>query len=87
MERNILVNKIVRFCFDCEVLDETSNQCETETIVDQRLDDVEFIENLINTVIVTSRGRKNLDVEQLKELLIELEKIRLELEYKDYSKV
>ena len=84
MNRNVLVKKIVRFCFECEVFDKSSNQSETETIVSKRLEDTWFVESLINTIITRARTHKKLDVDELKELLIELEKIRIELEYKDY---
>jgi len=47
------------------------------------LKDVSFIESLINTIIVKTKKSKDIDVEKLKELLLELEKIRLDLEYRD----
>jgi len=87
MEKDILVEKIIRFCFDCEVLDKSMNQSETATIVAKRLEDAEFVESLINTIITRARTLKDLDVKELKELLIELERVRLELEYKDYNMV
>ena len=87
MEKKVLVEKIIRFCFDCEVFDKSTNQRETATIVAKRLEDAEFVESLINTIITRARTLKDLDVKELKELLIELERVRLELEYKDYNMV
>ena len=60
---------------------------EMEQIIENQLDDAEFIENIINTLITRSRKRSDIDIEALKELLVELEKIRVDVEYKDYSMV
>jgi len=82
MERNILVNEIAAFCFSYGVFDKSIRAREIKKNIKSQLDDVEFIESLINTLIVKTRNRKNIDIEKLKELLLELEKIRLDLEYK-----
>jgi len=88
MERKILVKKIVGFYFETGLLDETIlKKDEIKLIVDDCLGKVEYIELIINTIIHRAKTHKNLDVEKLKEILIELEKVRLELEYKDYAKV
>ena len=83
MERNVLVNEIASFCFQYGIFDKSIRVSEIKNRIRNQLDNVEFIENLINTLIIKTRNRKNIDVEKLKELLLELEKIRLELEYKD----
>jgi len=83
VERNILVGKIVNFCFDYDILDDSSIAIsEITDIIEQRLDEAHFLESLINTIIVKTKTCKHIDVDIVKELLIELEKIRLELEYK-----
>ena len=84
MERNILVGKIVNFCFTYNVLDDASIEVsELTRIIDKGLDEAYFLESLINTIIVRTKRHKGVDIKLVKELLIELEKIRLELEYKE----
>ena len=84
MKRNILVNEIVTFCFTNEIFHKTIKVSEIKNRVRICLDEIDFIESLINTIIIKTRISKNIDIEKAKELLVELEKIRLELEYKDY---
>jgi len=88
MERKILVNRIVGFYFETGVLDEAElKKDEIKIVVDDCLNKVEHIETIITTIIRRARTYKKLDVEKLKEMLLELERLRLELEYKDYAKV
>jgi len=82
-----LANEIIKFCIEYEVFEKTKSEEELKKIVHHHLNDEAFIENIINTFISTARTRNDMDVEKLKMILIELEKIRLELEYKDYNKV
>jgi len=86
MERKTLVNEIARFCFDYGLFDKSVKIDEIENKIKAELEDPSFIESLINTILVKTKyfknsKSKNLDVDQLKELLLNLEKIRLELEY------
>ncbi|MCL2400909.1 MAG: hypothetical protein FWC91_14355 [Defluviitaleaceae bacterium] len=85
MGKNVLVNEIVNFCFDYGVIHESIDEDELKSIVYNHLEEEPFIENLINTIIIKSKSCPTLDIDRLKDLLIELEKIRLELEYKDYK--
>jgi len=48
----------------------------------QQFIDPAFVEGLINMMIVRSKMSKDIDVDKLMELLLELDKLRLELEYK-----
>ena len=84
MGKNVLVNEIVSFCFDYGIVHESMNGDELKSIVYNHLEEEPFIENLINTIIIKSKTCPNLDIDRLKDLLIELEKVRIELEYKDY---
>jgi len=74
MRRDILAGKIANFCFDC-------GESETRKRIESKLDEVEFIELLISTVHTKARTAKNIDVALVKELLVELETIRVELEF------
>ena len=88
MERKILIERIVGFYFETGLLDESVlKKDEIIIVVGDCLKSVDYIETIINTIILRAKTHKNLDVEKLKEMLLELEKIRLELEYKDHTKV
>jgi len=83
LKRNILINEIANFCFNHGIFDKPIRVSKIKKNIIDQLDDAEFIESLINTLIVKTRNRKDIDIKKLKELLLEVEKIRLELEYKD----
>ena len=84
MKRDILIAEIVKFCFDYDMrIDE--NQLKEK--IDSKLNEVEFVESLINTIIIKAKNSNNINPKKVKELLIELEIIRLELEFRDYNKV
>ena len=86
MNRKILVEEIVDFYFNTGLLDEvTMNRDGVIATVESCLEKAEHIETIINTIIIRAKTQKNLDVEKLKRILIGLEMVRLELEYKDYS--
>jgi len=82
MERNVLIGRIISFCFTYNVLDDESIEIgELTEVIGKMLDEAYFLESLINTVIIASKKNKGIDIEEVKTLLIELEKIRLEQEY------
>ena len=85
MERKELINEIISFCFECGVLDASDNVGELQIIFDSKLEEPHFIENLINTIVIKTRTCGELDIEKIKNLLLELERVRLELEFKSYS--
>jgi len=84
MTRDKLINDIVQFCYEYDVIDKGISEDEIKSIVYHKLDEPDFIEDIINTIIKNTRTRNDIDVGKIIALLIELEKIRLELEYKDY---
>jgi len=84
MKKDILVEEIASFCFDYGVILDME---EIKKQIEDKLSEVEFLEDLINTIFVKSKNTKDIDIEKVKELLIELERIRLELEYKEYTPV
>jgi len=85
IEKGALIEKIVSFCFDCGVFDKRDNVDEIKAKIDIGLEKADFVESLISTIIFRVRVRKDIDVDKLKEILIELEKIRVDLEYKDMA--
>ena len=58
------------------------NKSELKKTFESRIDESEFIENLINTIIVRTKQIRHINKKRTKEILFELEKIRLELEYR-----
>ena len=84
MKRNILVEEIMNFCLDYGVFIELK---EIKSKIKQGLEQAELIESLINTIFLKAKSSKNMDIERVKELLIELEEVRLDLEFKDYDLV
>ena len=73
---------VVNFCFDYGVL---LDKKEIRRKIKQGLEKAEFIEDLYNTIFKTAKSSKNMDITRVKELLIELEKVRLDLEFEDYD--
>jgi len=80
MNKENLINEIINFCFDYDVI---VDQADLRKRIEEKLNEAHFIENLINTIYIKSKNSQNIDLEKVKELLIELEKIRLELEYSE----
>ena len=84
MELYILIREIVSFCLDYGVkLDEK----EVEKKIRLYLNKAEFVENLIGMIITKAKKDKNMDIQRTKELLLELEKVRLDLEFKNHNKM
>ena len=82
MNRNTLAKELAIFCCNCKIFYKPIEASKFEA----NLNDISFVESLINTLTLKTKYRKNVDIEKLKEILLELEKIRLELEYKNYDK-
>ena len=84
MERNVLINEVANFCFHYGLLyNRPADMSEIKSNIEQQLKNEAFIESLINTINVNIRKRKNVDKQKLITILTELERLRLELEYKD----
>ena len=82
MTRKILIDEIVRFGSLYGLFDKKIRIYEIRNTIETQLANVDFVESLINTIIRKTKSHKNVDTEKLKELLLALEKIRLNLEYK-----
>jgi len=85
MERKELINEVVNFCFALGIFKNPLKTGEIKESIESQLDDVVFVENLISTVFNKARDRKLL-TDRAMDLLIELEKIRIRLEQKDFNK-
>ena len=79
MERDILIDEIASFCLDYGVL---IDQSEIRNKIEAGPERAELIESLINTIFIKTKNGRIKDIEKVKELLVELEKIRLDLEFK-----
>ena len=86
MEKNKLINEITNFCFDYGIFNIWDSQSVIKSKIEHGLGKAPFVESLINTIIVKAKAYSYINVDRLKTILLELEKIRIELEYKDYEK-
>jgi len=84
MERNDLINEITDFFVEYGLLSKSVNIDEIKSKIDEQLNDIPFIESLINTIILKTRNGKAKNYIRIIKLLAELEKVRLELEYMGY---
>ena len=85
MEKEELINEIASFCYDYRLFKREIKVDELKNIIKFQLEDFEFIENLINTIIVKT-NKYNIDVKKAIRIILELDKIRLELEYRGRDK-
>lgn len=84
MEQYKLAEEIIKMCKYFKIINyEEDNQLIKKKIT-EGLDDIIFVENLLNILykkMNLKEFQKNLNKKRLKKLLIELEKIRLNLEF------
>ena len=81
MERKELAAEISDFCNSYRIFDDSGKTSVSAEKIDEQLKEIWFVEHLIHMFIIKARYRKNMNIPKLKELLLELEKIRLDLEY------
>ena len=85
MEQYKLVKEIIKNCQYFKIVERDIDNYFVEKKIIDGLDDIIFVENLLNIFykkMKLKRYRNSLDQNRLKKLLIELEKIRLNLEFK-----
>jgi len=82
MERKKLAHELTDFCLAYRILDIPRGAKGIEQGIEGQLDDAVFVETLINQIIVKAKYYKGMDRDKLIELLSELERLRLELEYR-----
>jgi len=81
MERKKLIDEIIRFCFDYRIINKPIDIDEVKENIEQQLKESDFVETLINAIILNTTHHKRTNIKKIKELLLALEDIRLELEY------
>lgn len=85
MDQYKLVKEIIKTCQYFKIIEGDIDNYFVEKKIIGGLDDIIFVENLLNIFykkMKLKRYRNSLDQNRLKKLLIELEKIRLNLEFK-----
>lgn len=85
MNQYKLVREIIKTCQYFKVIEKDINNLYVEKKIIDGLEDIIFVENLLNVLYKKMRKnkyKKTLDYDRLKRLLIELEKLRLNLEFK-----
>jgi len=82
MERKRLANELTDFCLEYKIFNISCGAKEIKQRIEEQFCDVVFVESLINLIIVKTQSQKDVDTDKLIELLSELERLRLELEYK-----
>ena len=85
MEQYKLVKEIIKTCQYFKVMKRDINDAFVEKKIIDGLEDIIFVENLLNIFykkMKQKRFQNTLNQDRLKKLLIELEKIRLNLEFK-----
>ena len=86
MERKKLANDLTDFCLEYKIFNISCSVKGIKQRIEEQFDDVIFVEGLINLIIVKAKDHKDIDTGKLVELLSELERLRLELEYKTPEK-
>lgn len=84
MNQYTLTKEIIKTCKYFKIIEYEIDNCFVEKKIIDGLEDIIFVENLLNIFykkMKLKRFQKNLNKNRLKKLLIELEKIRLNLEF------
>ena len=77
-----LANELTDFCLAHGIFNTTCGAKEIKQRIAEQFDDVVFVEGLINHIIIKAQNNRDMDTGKLVELLSELERLRLELEYR-----
>lgn len=83
MKRKILINEIVKFNSKYSLFNDEVKADDLKNMIEIWLEDIEHVESLINLIIAKTSYVKIIDKKKLKIIRLELEKIRIGLEYKD----
>jgi len=77
-----LANELTDFCLQNKIIEPKIGAREMKQSIEEQFCDVAFVEGLIKLIIDKVRNRQDIDTGKLIELLSELERVRLELEYR-----
>ena len=77
-----LANELTDFCLEYKIFNISGGAKEIKQRIEEQFCDVVFVEGLINLIIVKAKKLEDIDTGKLVELLSELERVRLELEYR-----
>jgi len=80
-KKEIIAKEIISFCADYGVM---LNDKDIKRKIELCLSEAHLIEYVIGMIFIKAKRNRNIDIEKVKELLIELEKVRLEYEFKDH---
>lgn len=87
MKRKVLINEIISFCFDYDLFKKPVKARALKNNINKKLQDAPFVESLINTIFIKAKYHKTLKTKKVMDLLLELEKTRLELEDRNSNKI
>jgi len=82
MERKMLINEIVNFCFGYKEFEETVKSNELKRN-EKGLENCAFLEEIIGTIMDKTKRNKNIDIKKGKALFLAVDSIRWDLEFKD----
>jgi len=82
MNRKKLANDVTDFALEYGIFNITCGTQEIKQRIEEQFIDPAFVEGLINMIIVKAKDQDDIDTGRLIELLSDLERLRLELEYK-----
>lgn len=86
MNQYKLVKEIIKTCKYFKIIENETDYNFIEKKIIDGLDDIIFVENLLNVFYRKTKSRKfknAINKSRLKNILVELEKIRLNLEFKE----
>jgi len=81
MERKKLANQVTDFCLEYGIFNITCGTKEIKQRIEEQFCDVIFVEGLINLIVDRAENQNDIDTGKLIELITELGRLRLELEY------
>ena len=81
MDRKELAKEIADFCIKYRLLGKPKNIILAKDRIEKELENICFVESLIHMIILKTQYIKDVDTKRLKNLLMELEMVRLDLEY------
>jgi len=87
MKRDIFINELSSFCYRYILYDKSIDVDTFKRHLEHQLEDIDFVETLIREIIVKTQNRRDIDIETVKRIRLELETIKLNLEYQEYSAV